>query len=185
MASVSAYVRRIEDVTVYEVDPDIRPWLSAPSNKGNARAAGVEAETRFTPRRDLDLRANLGYNWSELDAVPGPHNRLANQVGLTSNLGVDYRPSPAWTVGANLNLQFADEERVSEEQRAYTGPMRNLDLYGLWKASDKSKWRLSVSDALQRDKVSRQSYASDTGLFQRRLVETNRMVVRLVLETRL
>lgn len=185
MASVSAYVRRIDDVVVYEVDPDIRPWMSAPSNKGNAKAAGIEADTKFTAHRDLDLRANLGYNWSELDAIPGPDNRLADQVRVTSNVGFDYRLAPAWTVGANLNLQFAGAERVSEEQHAYTGPRRILDLYALWKASDKTKWRLSMSDALRQDRISRQSYLVDTGLYSRRLVQNNTVVVRLTLETKL
>jgi outer membrane receptor for ferrienterochelin and colicins len=185
MASVSAYVRRIEDVVVYALDPAIRPWLSAPSNKGKAKVAGIEADTKFTLHRDLDLRANLGYNWSELDAIPGPDNRLAEQVRVTSNLGFDYRPSPAWTVGANLNLQFAGAERISEQQRAYTGPRRNLDLYALWKTSEKTKWRLSMSDALQQDFASRQSYLSETGLYSRRFFETNRILVRLTLETRL
>ena len=185
VASVSAYVRRIEDVVLYALTPEIRPWLSAPSNKGNAKVAGIEADTKFTPHRDLDLRANLGYNWSELDAIPGPDNRLAEQVRVTSNLGFDYRPSPAWTVGANLNLQFAGAQRISEQQRAYTGPRRNLDLYALWKTSEKSKWRVSMSDALQQDLVSCQSYLSDTGLYSRRFVATNRILVRLTLETRL
>jgi outer membrane receptor for ferrienterochelin and colicins len=185
MASVSAYVRRIEYVVVYALDPDLRPWLSAPSNKGHARMAGIEADTKFTPRRELDLRANLGYNWSELDAIPGPDNRLAEQVRVTSNLGLDYRPSPAWNVGANLNLQFAGAERISQLQRAYTGPRRSLDLYALWKTSEQTKWRLSVSDALQQDLVSRQSYDSGTGLYDRRFVQSSRMVLRLTLETRL
>lgn len=185
MVSVSAYIRRIDDVVVYEVDPDIRPWLSAPSNKGKARVAGIEADTKFTLRRKLDLRANFGYNWSEIDAIPGPDNRLAEQVRVTANLGVDYRAGAAWTVGANLNLQFAGGERISAEQYAYTGPRRNLDLYVLWKASEKTRWRLAVSDALQQDRNSRQSYAGTSSLYSRTLAETSRMLVRVVLETRL
>jgi outer membrane receptor for ferrienterochelin and colicins len=185
MASVSAYVRRIDDVIVYAVDPDVRPWLSEPFNKGRAKAAGVEADAKLSPRANLDLRANLGYNWSAIDATPGPDNRLVGQVRVTSNLGLDYRPSPAWTVGANLNLQFAGAERVSEQQHAYVGPLRNLDLYALWKISEKSKWRLSASDALQQDRRSSQSYLSAAGLSTRSFIETNRIIVRLTLESRL
>ncbi len=185
MASVSAYVRRIADVTVYEVDPDILPWLSAPSNKGNAKVAGIEADVKVTPRPSLDLRANLGYNWSELDAIPGPDNRLGDQVRVTSNLGVDYRATAALTFGASLNLQFAGAQRISAAQSAYTGPRRNLELYGLWKASEKSKWRLSASDTLQQDWDTRQAYASKTGEYRREFVETDRVIIRLTLETRL
>lgn len=88
-------------------------------------------------------------------------------------------------MGANLNLQFAGAERISEQQHAYTGPRRNLDLYALWRTSEKSKWRLSMADALQQDMASRQSYMSNTGVYSRRFVQTNRILVRLTLETRL
>ena len=185
VASVSAYVRRVQGVTVQYVDPVIRPWLSTPTNKGNANVAGIEADTKFTPQRDLDLHANLGYNWSALDAVPGPYNRLADQVPGTANAGVDYRATAAVTFGANLNLQFGGQVRSSEQQRAYTGPLRNLDMYALWKFDEQTKWGLSVAEALQQDQVSERSYADENGSFQRRLVETNRIVIRLVLEKRL
>ena len=185
VASVSAYVRRIEGVVVNAVDLTQKPYLSTPSNNGNAKVAGIEADTKFSPHRDLDLRANLGYNWSSLDSVPGPDNRLAEQVVGTSNTGFDYRPTPAYTVGMNLNLQFGGAVRISENQRAYKGPVRTLDLYALWKASDASKWRLSITQALQQDQVSGRWARTDEGTHNLRFVETSRMVVRLVLETRL
>ena len=185
MASVSAYLRRVEGVTVQYVDPLVIPWLSIPLNKGKATVAGIEADTKFSPHPNLDLRANLGYNWSELDAIPGPDNRLAEQVRITSNAGVDYRLSPAWTAGMNLNLQFGGPVRSSEELRTHTGPARLLDVYALWKLDEKTKWRLSVSEVLQQDKSSDRSYTTDTRSFTRRFVETNRMVVRLVLETKI
>ena len=185
MASVSAYLRRVEGVTVQYVDPLVIPWLSIPLNKGKATVAGIEADTKFSPHPRLDLRANLGYNWSELDAIPGPDNRLAEQVRITSNAGFDYRVSPAWTAGMNLNLQFGGPVRSSEELRTHTGPARLLDVYALWKLDEKTKWRLSVSEVLQRDKSSDRSYTTDTRSFTRRFVETNRMVIRLVLETKI
>ncbi|WP_426103439.1 TonB-dependent receptor plug domain-containing protein [Massilia sp. TSP1-1-2] len=185
VVSVSTYVRRVQGVTVQYVDPNIRPWLSTPINKGNANVAGLEADTKFAPSPKLDVHANVGYNWSELDAIPGPYNRLAEQVAGTANVGLDYRPAPAYTVGMNLNLQFGGPVRSSEQQRAYTGPVRRLDLYALWKLNETTKWRLSVSEALQQDQVSERSYSSDAGAFNRRFVETNRMVIRVVLEKRL
>jgi outer membrane receptor for ferrienterochelin and colicins len=185
VASISAYMRRVEGVIVNEVDPLIRPWLSSPSNKGNARVAGIESDTRFSPRPNLDLRANVGYNWSRLGAVPGPDNRLAEQVAITSNLGIDYSPAPALAVGMNLNVQFAGPQRISEAQRAYTGPRRNLDLCGLWKMTAKTSWRLSASDALQQERVTTQAYASDAAPYQRTIVETNRIMVKLQLEMRI
>ena len=185
VASISGYVRRVQGVTVSEVDPHITPWLSTPSNKGNAKVAGIEADTKLSPLPSLDLRANAGYNWSRLDAVPAPDNRLAEQSVATSNLGFDYRAAPAFTVGMNLNMQFGGKVRLSERERAYKGPVRSLDAYGLWKISAKSKLRLSVADALQQDQVSGKSYTSATGAYAERFVQTSRIVTRLVLETNL
>ncbi|HEY0060855.1 MAG TPA: TonB-dependent receptor, partial [Telluria sp.] len=42
MLSVSAYARRIEDVTVQNLIEDERGWVSTPFNNGRARAAGIE-----------------------------------------------------------------------------------------------------------------------------------------------
>ena len=185
MVSISTYLRRVQGVTVTQVDPDSRPWMATPANKGDANVAGIEADTRFLPHKDLDLRANLGINRSSLQAVPGPDNRLAEQVSATANAGFDYRYSAAFTVGVNLNLQFGGPVRISEEQRAYTGPVRKLDVYGLWKPDGKTQVRLSVTDLPEQDRISRQSYASDTGSWQRTLAESNRIWVRLVLETKI
>lgn len=185
MASVSGYVRRVQGVTVSEVDPDTRPWLSTPSNKDNAKVAGVEADLKYSPGSSVDLRANLGYNWSRLDAVPGPDNRLGDQVAVTANLGADWRASPAHTFGMNLNVQVGGPVRVSEQQRSFRDPIRNLDVYATWKVDDKTRWRLSASEALQGNWTSGQSYVSESASYQRRLVETSRVVIRLVLETRL
>jgi outer membrane receptor protein involved in Fe transport len=185
MVSVSAYVKRIDDVIVYALDPDLRPWLSAPSNKGSATVAGFEADGKYAPHPALDLRANLGYNWSRLDAIPGPDNRLVEQVRVSANAGVDYRLAPAFTTGANLNLQFAGAMRVSAVQTSYTGPLRNLDLYGVWKISAGATLRLAVTEALGQDRETRQAYLSEDGLYNRRFVETNRRVIRLTLEAKI
>jgi outer membrane receptor for ferrienterochelin and colicins len=185
MLSVSAYGRRVEGVTVTEVDPDLRPWIAIPRNNGTARVAGVEADARYAPSPQLDLRANLGLNWSSLDAVRGPDNRLAEQVASTANVGADYRLSPQYTVGASFNVQFGGAVRISQYQSAYTGPARKFDVYALWKMDARSQLRLTVTDLPELDRVSRQAYTSDDGTFRRTLIETNRLWIRLLLETRI
>lgn len=39
----------------------------------------------------LDLRLNVSRNWSTVDAVPGPDNRLAQQTPLSGTVGADYK----------------------------------------------------------------------------------------------
>lgn len=185
VASVSGFVRRVEGVTLWQVVRDQRGWISTPSNKGNALVRGIEADAKFKPHRDVDVRANVAYNWSRLDTVPGPDNRLADQVALTFNAGFDYRASAAYTVGMNLNLQFSEPVQVDARERTSRAPARGLDLYALWKMSEHSKWRLSISDALQQDRITRRTYTDSSGVYDRRFVESSRMLVRLTLETRL
>jgi outer membrane receptor protein involved in Fe transport len=104
LLSVSTYLRRIRDVTQSRLFQQDGVWVEAPFNDGNARAHGVELEAKLPLTKALDLRANLSRNWSRVDNVPGPDNRLEEQTPATANIGADYRWGQ-WTLGGNLNYQ--------------------------------------------------------------------------------
>lgn len=179
--SISAYARRIDDVIVNQLTEDARGWVATPFNNGGARAAGIEFDTKVALGTRTELRANAARNWSALDAVPGPDNRLADQIRATANVGIDFRPVQAWTLGANLNLQFGGPVQVTPELRTSTGPLRLLDLYALWKVDSKTQMRLAVTDALHRDRLSSQRYQDDV----RSVTTAAQTVVRLSLEMKL
>jgi outer membrane receptor for ferrienterochelin and colicins len=183
--SLSGYARKIDDVTVTTLDTSARPYISSPANNGQATVWGIEWDTRHALGARVDLRANAARNWSRLDAVPGPDNRLAGQVAATANLGLDLRRTPAHTVGMNLNLQFGGALRQSAQLREYTGPVRTLDVYSLWKIDETTQLRLSGADLLAPDRSSSRSYLDDEGGTTRSSVERRRAVLRLVLEKRL
>jgi outer membrane receptor protein involved in Fe transport len=197
LASISAYWRRIRDVTQTRLFEDDGVWVQAPFNNGNASVHGVELEAKLPLARllnwkaapALDLRANLARNWSRLDAVAGPDNRLEEQVPYTANLGFDYRlTATAWTVGGNLNAQGGGPVRQSAQLRLDTAPKRALDLYALWKVDGKTQLRLSASNLLHRAGREWQQYDGSDGSegTRRRLTVTpTSAAVRIMLERQL
>ncbi len=191
VVSVSAYARRIDAVTVQTLYQEDGAWISTPFNNGKAKVAGLEFDARFPLRSvlpsspDMDLRANAARNWSRLDAVPGPDNRLGDQARITANFGVDARIAAGYTVGMNLNLQYGGATQLSRYLRSETGPVRLLDLYGVWKANPKTQLRLSVANALHRDRKSGSAYADADGSNTRTGRASSAAVLRIVLETSL
>lgn len=185
MASVSAYARRIDEVTVQTLYRENGAWITTPFNHGRAEVWGIEFDTRRPLGADVDLRANAARNWSRIDAVPGPDNRLDSQVKASANLGLDYRASAIHTLGANLNLQFGGPVRSSALLRSYTGPSRSLEAYALWKVDAGMQWRASASNILHRDELSSRVYDDGATFTARDYATRGHTTVRLMLERRL
>lgn len=172
--SLSAYARQIDDVTVQRLFQQGASWVRTPSNGGRASARGVEFDARLPLRHwlaqapALELRLNAARNWSRLDALAGPDNRLAEQVPLTANAGFDYRPSDASACGASLNLQTGGPARLTQELRSSSAVSRTLDLYASWRPTPGSQWRLSLSNVLHQDSGSALSYRDSALSTERR-----------------
>ncbi|QNA99728.1 TonB-dependent receptor [Massilia sp. Se16.2.3] len=173
LLSVSGSVRRIDDYTRWLVAFDGARWVAMPSNAGRAITRGLEVETKFPLKALLkdapaiDLRASVAANWSRVDGVPGPDNRLDGQNPLSANLGIDYKrgdlttgASFAWKGGANL--------RLSERQTSILERRRDLEAYALYKFNPKQQLRVALSNILGEDFVNRGSFLEEgRGLVQR------------------
>ena len=138
LLSASVSSRRIDDTTRNQVLFDGARWVSTPSNAGQARTHGLELEAKFPlkavidTKEALDLRASLSRNWSTVDSVPGPNNRLDAQTPVSATLGADYKRGPL-TVGGSYVFKNGGQVRVSVNQISYQTVRRDLDLYALWK----------------------------------------------------
>lgn len=169
VASVSAYTRRISDVTVQRLFQLDGIWTASPFNHGAATLRGVELDVKLPVRTwwvqapDIDVRANAGRNWSSVAAVPGPGNRLASQVPATLNLGLDYRLSPEMSLGGNLNVQTGGLARQDAHASSQAGVRRTLDAYALWQPDVKTRVRLSAANMLRQRQLQGQSYVEDAG----------------------
>lgn len=193
LLGVNLFARQIEGVIQQELfrAADGR-WTSRPFNNGDARVRGIELEAKGSLANWLDkgppvdIRANLVRNWSEVEAVPGPHNRLAQQTPLSANLGADWRPAGRpFTLGANLGLVRGGWARLSGTERAHTSIRRNLDAYALWKVDARTQLRLSAANLLHQDQIAYRGYQdADGGLDQYTTVRSF-PVYRLALELKL
>ncbi len=156
MVSVSASARRIGNYTNNRVYFDGYRWIMSPFNEDRARTRSLELETRFplkTLMQDapaLDLRASLSRNWSSVDSIPGPDNRMEQQVPLSAQFGLDYKAGRL-TAGTSLAFKSAVEARVSLDRWAYTRARRDLEVYGLWKFTPKLRLRLAAANLLGED----------------------------------
>lgn len=174
--SANVFHRQISDLIRYTVAQRSNPlwapgqvrWVSSPINLGDATTQGIELEAKF--RLDqvragalpVDIRSNLSLFRSRVEQVPGPDNRLDQQPGMTANLGADYRVrSVPLTVGGNVNWNPDYDTRRSEQQWAYQGTKRVLDVYGQWRFSAATALRLTVSNLIPRDYLTSSIYSGN------------------------
>jgi outer membrane receptor protein involved in Fe transport len=188
LVSVSASARNIDNSTRSQTVFDGARWVSMPMNTGRARARGLELEAKFPLKAvfatttALDLRGSLSRNWSHVDAIAGPNNRLLNQTPLSATLGADYKRG-AVTAGGSFVFKNGGPVRVSAEQVSYESVRRDLDVYVLWKVDAGTQVRVAGSNLLGQDYVSESSYAvAGSGTQRSRTVYPGWAGVRMTVE---
>lgn len=155
--SVGGYWREIEDVVRTETRFINGRWAASPVNGGDATARGLEMDTTFPLSQlfsngpKVEVRFNATRNWSSVDDVPGPNNRLSDQPKFSSTLGADYVRSPAWTFGSSYTYVSGSPIRRTPLEIFSESSRREVDLYALWTWSADAKLRVSASNVLQQD----------------------------------
>lgn len=191
MLSLSASSRRIDDYVRTLITFDGGRWISVPSNVGKARTRSLQLETSFplaalmNGAPPLELRANVARNWSSVDGVPGPSNRLDEQAPLSANLGADWQGEQA-SAGANFGFRSGGRVAVAANQTVWLHAQRDLELYAAWRLDKTSQLRVSAANLLGTDMVNERSYLNmATGaLLRSRVVNIGRQGLRLTLESR-
>lgn len=172
MFSATASTRHITDYirTTLSQDSGGR-WLYQPVNDGTADVRSLGLELKFPSKLvwptwpALDLRASVNRNWSQVASVPGPDNRLDQQVPLTANVGIDYKQGP-YTTGASLALRSGGPVRISTEQSTRLQARRDLEAYLLYKVSPTVQLRFTAKNLLARDNENYSRYADSNGVSQ-------------------
>jgi outer membrane receptor protein involved in Fe transport len=188
MFSVGGTVRRIDDYTSNRIYFDGLRWIFTPVNEDRATMRSLDLETKF-PLASLlpdapaiDLRASVSRNWSRVESVPGPNNRMEQQTPLTANLGIDYK-SGALTTGASLAHRRGGLVRVAANRGFYTLARTDLDAYAVWKFNPKVQLRLALSNLLGEDNAFEPSYFDPVaGLEKRRWTYPEGVKLRSTLE---
>jgi len=191
LLSASASVRRIENYTHQGLFYEDQRWVSTAINDGRAETRGIELEAKFPARvlvdnaPNLDLRASVSRNWSRVDSVPGPDNRLDQQVPLSATLGIDYKtPDGQVSTGSNFSFRNGGLARLSGTQGGYTSVRRDLDVYALWKLDQQNNLRVAVSNLLAQDYTTESLYNDSHGTINRLTVASGETQLRVTVETR-
>ncbi|MBJ7311661.1 TonB-dependent receptor plug domain-containing protein [Rugamonas sp. CCM 8940] len=193
LLSASASMRRIDDYTRPGLLYENERWVATSINDGRAVTRGVELEAKFPlstfidKAPAIDLRASVSRNWSRVEAVPGPDNRLDQQTPLSATVGVDYKSAGgALAAGASLAFRNGGQVRAAADQYEYVSVRRDLDLYALWKFDAKNQLRLAVGNALGQDYLSNSTFVNpDGGTRRRNSVYPGGVQLRLTLELKL
>jgi len=191
LLSASVSVRRIEDYTRQGLILEDGRWIQTPLNDGDALTRSLELEAKFPLSAVLedvpaiDLRASLSRNWSEVDAVPGPDNRLDQQVPLSATMGIDYKTRDGkLTTGASFAFKNGGPVRVNLEQSRYQSVRRDLDVYALYKVNPSYQLRFALANLLRQDGVSDARYTDDNGTLRRTSFSEGQAMARVTLESR-
>ncbi|MEK8032263.1 TonB-dependent receptor [Ideonella sp. DXS29W] len=196
IVSVAAYAKRIDDVILDEVSLQQvngdEHWVQTRSNQGVARVWGVELETKLDLRKrwaeapPIELRANIGWNRSLVESVPGPDNRLARQTPYALNVGADWRGAEGqWSAGGNFNLQGGGPVRQSATRWGGTPTKRLLDVYLAWKPDAQNQWRLALNNLLHPREVTPARVEDDGWAYRQRETLRTGTAVRLSWEHKL
>lgn len=188
LLSASTSMRRIDgytrNATLQESDGK---WVSRPTNGGNANTRGLELEAKFPLKSmmdaapAIDLRASISRNWSSVDSVQGPNNRLDQQTPLSATFGIDYKTG-ALTTGGSFAFKNGGPVRISDTQSSYVSVRRDLDVYALWKFDPKNQLRMALSNILQQDFINDNSYTDAFGSSHRQSIFPGVVNLRATME---
>lgn len=191
MISASVYARRIRDVMQLRLWQENGAWVSSPANGGSASVRGIEFDGRMPISMPdieglskIELRANLARNWSRVEGVPRPENRLAGQAPLTANLGVDMRTAYGTSAGANLHVTDGWRARTAQSLTQLTGIVRELEVYAALQTTQ-GQWRATLSNLLHHPSRTGQLY--DDGMYSSTRLSTSpkTSLIRIQYEVRL
>lgn len=192
MLSASASARKISDVTLQQLFYEQGTWITRPYNDGDAQSYGIELEAKANLRKlqptapAVDLRFNFSRNWSTVDVVPGPYNRLSQQTPLSVNIGADWKLDRIpLTLGGNFGFTGGGPVTLSANQTDLTSVNRQLDAYGLWKLDAKTQLRLGLSNLLHQSHSDNSTYTDATGSQIQIASSPSVVAARLTLELKL
>lgn len=191
LLSASVSMRRIRDFTRQGLILENGRWIQTPVNDGSAVTRSVELEAKFPlsavrkDAPDVDLRASVSRNWSRVESVPGPGNRLDQQTPFSATLGVDWRAAGGkLSAGSSFAYKSGGLVRIDVNQSGYQGVRRDLDMYALWKFNPKYQLRFGVSNLLGQDLLDDSRYTDADGTLRRSRIFPGYAMARLTLEAR-
>lgn len=176
--SLSVYHRRVTDVIQRQVSLEDGLYIVRPTNIGEAKVTGIEFDTKgklsqlWAGAPGIDLRMNIARNWSEVDTLPGPYNRLDEQVPWNGTVGADYRfAGLPLTLGTSFTARAGGTVQTSVNQVIYKSVNRQWEMFALWRFSPAMSLRFTVQDILAQDFVQVNRFTDAGGMVERSTVD--------------
>jgi outer membrane receptor for ferrienterochelin and colicins len=193
LMSLTASTRKITDYnrtdTFLDTSVQNPRWVRTTINSGKASSSSLEFDAKlplqliWKDAPGIEARFNLNKNWSKVDTVPGPNNRLNEQTPMSASLGLDWRVKEVpLTTGASFSWRNQGFVRTDVDQTFYSNVVRDLDAYAMWRFSPKSSMRLSISNALAQDRKSESTVLTRDGYFQTESKSKSAMRINLGFE---
>ncbi|WP_428510397.1 TonB-dependent receptor plug domain-containing protein [Roseateles sp.] len=189
---LNAYARRIANVILQRTRDEGGTWISTPVNSGRAEVRGLEMEVKQKLQRlastwpKLDVRLSASRQWSTIDEVPGPNNRLSQLPAWTATAGADWQPTGSrWATGLQFAFENVGRARISQEQWTRRSNKRALDVYGLWTVSKEMRVRVSWLNVLKPQTVTETQYVTDALSQGQVLRQSPSSVLRVAVEMKL
>ncbi|MGE6333284.1 TonB-dependent receptor plug domain-containing protein [Stenotrophomonas sp. NPDC077659] len=167
--SIGGYLRRIDSPIRTETLLRDGRWVATPVNGSRATAWGIELDGQLPLARvlrnapDIELRGNATWNQSRVRDVPGPDNRVQDQVPLTASASVDYRITPRWSSGLAFTYRSGGRIRYSVGEVDIAAYRRELEAWVQYSSAAHGKLRLTGSTLLGDDGGSGQWRFDDGG----------------------
>ncbi|MBC7918775.1 MAG: TonB-dependent receptor [Rhodoferax sp.] len=175
---INNLIRNVTSLQTVSYSP-VQRWVSQPTNFSKASTSGVELEVKgragelfpslFDPKLGLNLRTALNYYHSNVEALPGPNNRLDGQQPWSGNVGFDYRTlidKLPVTVGGTLGFTPGYTTQQSQSQSAYQSRTRSIDVFVQMVFSRTLSARISANNLMpletQSQTFSTDGYSSST-----------------------
>ena len=146
-------------------------YVSTPVNFSKATTTGLEVELKgragellpslFDAASPLNLRASLNWYRSRVAALSGPNTRLDGQQPWSGNLGADYRLTALpLSLGASLAYTPGYTTQQTAVQSLDQSRARAVDAYALWSFSRATSLRLSASNLVPLDNITRSVFGT-------------------------
>lgn len=131
-------------------------WWRQVVNSGEGISKRIDLNTQFPLKRfweespNINLSFDISKNWSSVSYLPAPDNKLTS-TPFNASLNLDYTArSLPLSIGGSWRYRQAQPYLLALNQRSYQHSEVDLDLYTLWKFSQKTQLRLAIDNVLNR-----------------------------------
>ena len=167
--SITDLIRNVSTLQTVNYSP-VQRWVAQPTNFSKAQTSGIELEVKgrvgellpalADAKIPLNLRGALSIYHSNVEALPGPNNRLDSQQPWSGTFGFDYRfGTMPMTIGGNLGFTPGYGTQLSATQAQDQTRTRSADVFVLWNFSRTLTARFAANNLVPLDTQSQTTYA--------------------------